>query len=176
MNGNTEDAKKMLKTRIGCYKIEIAVLKTIKSAIAKWDNKVLNKRFATALTKECSSLPWRVEFFIYKSSCTRGVQFWYSDNRNYRQSCYVTKRADELVTVDPNTFNERINASAWIDSVNALIDWANRQAAKLQAESDNMDNLIARYNQLLQAYKDFRYSLSGDFIDIMEKNYIFNRR
>lgn len=176
MNTSIEDAKKMIATRIENYKTEITVLEKIKPLVEKWDKKVFNKRFANALTKECGSFPWEVEFHIYKSSCTRGVQFAYSDSRNYRRSCSVTKRANEIVTVDPTTMHERINANAWIDNINALIDWETKQVNKLQEELNNIDDLVMRHNQLLQAYRKFRESLSGEFIDIMEKNYLFDRR
>lgn len=175
MEGYMEDARKMLETRIENYKIEISVLEAIKPIIEKWDKKVLNKRLADALTKECSNLPWDVKFYIYKEFHTRGFYFIYHDSRCFCQKCYVTEVGTVLTTVDHNTMKERINASAGIRKVNALIDWTTSQTDKLQDELNSMNDLIARHNQLLQAYREFRNSLSGDFIDIMEKNYLFNR-
>lgn len=176
MKDYMEDARKMLETRIKNYKIELSVLAVIKPIMEKWDKKILNKRFVNALTKECSDLPWNVEFHIYKSSCTRGIYFVFLDSRHLCQTCYVTKRGNVLVTVDPNTMKERINANAWIDNINVVIDWTTSQIYKLKGELVNMPDLIERNNQLLRAYREFRSSLSGDFIDIMEKNYLFNRR
>lgn len=176
MNTSIEDAKKMIATRIENYKTEITVLEKIKPLVEKWDKKVLNKRFATALTKECSGLPWQVAFTIYKPNYIRGVNFSYYDSRQYIQRSYVSKRANELVTVDPITMKERINANAWIDNINNSIKWKTKEINKLQAELNDIEGLIARYNDLVKAYNEFRQSLSFDFIDIMEKNYIFDRR
>lgn len=175
MKDYMENARKMLESRIVNYKIEIEVLKKIKPIIAKWDNKVLNKRFATALTKECSDFPWTVEFYIYKERRSRGIYFVYHDSRNLCQTCYVTEKWDVLMTVDPDTMRERINANAWVANINATINWTTSQTVKLESELINMPDLIERNNQLIQIYNKFRSSLSGSFIDIMEKNYLFAR-
>lgn len=170
MKDYMENARKMLESRIVNYKIEIEVLKKIKPIIAKWDNKVLNKRFATALTKECSDFPWTVEFYIYKERRSRGIYFVY-----HGQTCYVTEKWDVLMTVGPDTMKERINANAWVANINATINWTTSQTVKLESELINMPDLIERNNQLIQIYNKFRSSLSGSFIDIMEKNYLFDR-
>lgn len=175
MKDYMENARKMLKSRIVNYKIEIAVLEKIKPVISKCDGKVLNKRFAIALTKECSDLSWDVEFYIYKERRSRGIYFVYHDSRNLCQTCYVTEKWDVLMTVGPDTMKERINANAWAANINATINWTTSQTVKLESELINMPDLIERNNQLIQIYNKFKSSLSGSFIDIMEKNYLFDR-
>ena len=79
------------------------------------------------------------------------------------------------MTVAPDTMKERINANAWVANINAVINWETAQIDKLETELFNMPDLIERNNKLIQIYNKFRSSLSGDFIDIMGKNHLFDQ-
>jgi hypothetical protein len=182
---NNEDAKNLVKLEIENRKSALELYTEVIELVKKYDGKILNKRFETALKKIDERLSYERAYnsFYITMSCwnNRSCRSTKKDSFGYSSTIYIHGNDIRLNTYietysygeNPSMLNdERINADVLIEALNK----GKIQIEKTIAELENSIDKVQEYKEKCEALKKEMEETTRDIPYLIKDYFNINYR
>lgn len=176
-----ETQKKLLQLRLTNLKKVQNALKdeAIKELIKKWDNKIYNKRFLTALNNIANVHgvtfyfdEWQktnnnkvdifIKFYRHEDRSITGMP----DSNGYQHTSYIDTIVYSLFYFKAN---ESMNAEKIIEHLELKTKQNNKDVEQFENQLNNIDDMLYQYNELYAQFETFKDSINSNikyFLDL----------
>lgn len=188
MNENTR--KTMMNATARAYREHAAALRAIIPVVNKFDGKIIDKRFETAMN--AAALPDGLNYhFSWVTTCGQLEIKAYNHNRSYRETpdtpggyaCtgYIKNecahvRAGEYADVFETTPGGkwRIRAAAIVPAIEAEAERAEKDAADVEQALENRDLMVSELQAIADQLRNFEKKYSHEARDLNGLYYCLN--
>ena len=187
---NKEDARNLVLLEVENYKKVLELYNSVIEVVEKYDGKILNKRFETALRKVNDSLrvdmsgkKLSIEFYLQD----RGIQsvthnHWNYINKSYiEMNGYTERIAYEWEELDGKSLcadhENRLVASVLVESLNKHKEYIKGRIEVLEEKLNKVDEYKQQLEDLKAQMEKITRDIPYEIRDYFELNYnVYNNR
>lgn len=167
-----DDAKDIINHMVKDIGRINAISSTLSKEVEKYDGKCWNKKIETSLRKNIMPIyEYACIFGDYENGTFFVTGSFLGMNVPYDlQRVYVAE--DKKLYTPAGNF--RINAKEWQAYAKSYSQLCTGYVKKLEADKENLENIVSKYNELLDSLVHVAKSLQSETRDAIRKSYLFN--